>query len=127
MQSRPKGRGFKPNSLMTQQRKRRPCVQVCQHRSCLRGGAEAVLSAFEAQAAATGDFMVIASDCMGQCSASPNVQVIQNDRTWYCRVTPEDVPEIVAEHLQGGKQVERLLHPRIHQYRGHRFELGERG
>lgn len=101
---------------MTKNRKRRPCVQVCQHRSCLRGGAEAVLSAFEAQAAATGDFVVMTSDCMGQCSASPNVQVLQGDRAWYCRVTPEDVPEIVTQHLQGGQRVERLLHPRIHQH-----------
>jgi (2Fe-2S) ferredoxin len=101
---------------MTHPRKPKPCVQVCQHRSCVRAGAEAVFAAFEAQAQATGDFMLIASDCMGQCSASPNVQVIQNDRAWYCRVTPEDVPEIVARHIQGGERVKRLLHPRIHQH-----------
>lgn len=100
---------------MTHKRKRRSSVQVCQYRSCIRGGAEAVLLAFEEQAKATGDFTVIVSECMGQCSAGPNVQVLQNDRTWYCRVTPKDVPEIVAQHLQGGKRVERLLHPRIHQ------------
>ena len=101
---------------MAKSRKRRSTVQICQHQSCLRGGAAAVLSTFEEQAQATGDFMVIPSECMGQCSAGPNVQVLQNDRTWYCRVTPGDVGEIVAQHLQGGERIPRLLHPRIHQH-----------
>lgn len=36
------------------------------------------------------------------------------DETWYARVKPEDVPEIVEQHLNQNKPVERLLHPRLH-------------
>jgi len=90
-----------------------PCVLVCQYRSCLRGGGEAVFAAFETLEQETGCFVLSSSNCMGQCSAGPNVQVL-NDRTWYCRVTIADVPEIVEVHLQGGKRVDRLLHARFH-------------
>jgi len=57
--------------------------------------------------------LVSASDCMGQCSSGPTVYITP-DRTWYCRVKPEDVAEIVVQHVQLNQPVERLLHPRFH-------------
>jgi (2Fe-2S) ferredoxin len=50
---------------------------------------------------------------MGQCSSGPTVYVTP-DRTWYCRVKPEDAIEIVTQHVQLNQPVERLLHPRFH-------------
>ncbi|MBE9182191.1 (2Fe-2S) ferredoxin domain-containing protein [Oculatella sp. LEGE 06141] len=90
---------------------KRRCVLVCQHRSCLRNGSEAVLVAFR-QASAPGLF-VNGSDCMGQCTAGPTVRVMP-DGTWYCRIQPQDVPTIVEQHLQAGNPVEALMHPRFH-------------
>jgi (2Fe-2S) ferredoxin len=84
---------------------------VCQHTSCLAAGSAAVLAAFEA--AEVGDFSVTSCGCQGQCSAGPTVRIIPEE-TWYCRVQPEDVPQIVEQHLIGGKPVEDKLHPRIH-------------
>lgn len=87
------------------------CVLVCQHRSCLANGSEAVLAAFEA--ADLNDFMVMGTGCQGQCSSGPTVRIVPEE-AWYCRVKPSDVPVIVEQHLLGGKRVEAKLHPRIH-------------
>lgn len=86
-------------------------ILVCQHRSCQKNGSEAVLKAF--QEVVSEYDRVIESDCQGQCNLGPTVRVLP-DETWYCRVQPSDVPEIVEQHLQQDKPVERLLHPRMH-------------
>lgn len=90
---------------------RRRFVGICQNRSCLRSGSDRVLAAFSKYQ--SGELMVAASGCLGQCGSGPMVKVMP-DNTWYCRVRPSDVPEIVTEHLQGGQPVKRLLHPRFH-------------
>ena len=87
------------------------CVLVCQYKSCLTNGSEAVLAAFEA--ADLNDFTVMGTGCQGQCSSGPTVRIVPEE-TWYCRVKPSDVPVIVGQHLKGGKRVEAKLHPRIH-------------
>ncbi|NJN87465.1 MAG: (2Fe-2S) ferredoxin domain-containing protein [Leptolyngbyaceae cyanobacterium SL_7_1] len=89
----------------------RRCIFVCQHRSCSRSGAAEVLAAF--QAAQVPGVLASASDCMGQCSSGPTVQVMP-DNTWYCRVKPSDVPMIVEQHLLGNTPVQTLLHSRFH-------------
>lgn len=96
----------------------RHCIAICQYHSCARNRAAEVLKAF--QEIAPTDVSVSASDCMGQCSSGTTVYVTP-DRTWYCRVKPEDVTEIVAQHLQLNQPVERLLHPRFHP----RFGFGD--
>ncbi|NEQ89149.1 MAG: (2Fe-2S) ferredoxin domain-containing protein [Moorea sp. SIO2I5] len=89
----------------------KPCVLVCQYKSCLAVGSAEVLAAFEQ--ADLSDFSVIGTICQGQCSSGPTVRIVPEE-TWYCRVKPQDVPVIVEEHLQGGKLVSAKLHPRIH-------------
>ncbi len=96
----------------------RHCIAICQYHSCARNRAVEVLKTF--QEIAPTDVLVSASDCMGQCSSGTTVYVTP-DRTWYCRVKPEDVTEIVAQHLQLNQPVERLLHPRFHP----RFGFGD--
>ncbi|HEY9832814.1 MAG TPA: (2Fe-2S) ferredoxin domain-containing protein [Stenomitos sp.] len=87
------------------------CVLVCQHRSCLANGSEAVLAAFEA--ADLTDFTVMGTDCQGQCTSGPTVRIVPEE-TWYWRVQPSDVPMIVEQHLKGGKPVDDKLNTRIH-------------
>lgn len=89
----------------------RRCVLVCQHRSCLRSGSEAVLAEF--RAAAVANVFVSASDCLGQCGSGPTVRVLPDD-AWYCRIKPNQVEAIVTEHLQNDQPVRALLHPRFH-------------
>ncbi|MEK6557992.1 MAG: NAD(P)H-dependent oxidoreductase subunit E, partial [Candidatus Margulisiibacteriota bacterium] len=47
--------------------------------------------------------------CVGFCSEGP-VMVIHPDDVTYCRVSVEDVPQIVQEHLREGRRVTRLIH-----------------
>jgi (2Fe-2S) ferredoxin len=84
---------------------------VCQHQSCQRHGSEAVLKAFE-QHSVPG-ITVECSGCQGQCNIGPTVRILP-DETWYYRVQPEDVPQIVEQHLQQGQPVREKLNPRIH-------------
>ena len=44
--------------------------------------------------------------CFGACQEGPNV-VVYPEKSWYARVKPEDLDEIV-EHLAGGPHVQRL-------------------
>ncbi len=45
--------------------------------------------------------------CFGICEKGPIV-VVYPDNVWYNAVTPDDVTEIIEEHIEGGKIVERL-------------------
>ncbi len=46
--------------------------------------------------------------CQGFCEMGP-VMVVEPENIFYCRVKPKDVAEIVAETVQAGNVVERLL------------------
>jgi (2Fe-2S) ferredoxin len=88
-------------------------VWVCQNRSCLAQGAAAVLQAFEQQLVDHPVAQAIACDCQGQCNMSTTVRVI-TDETWYCRIQPEQVAQIIQAHFIQGEPVQSLLHPRFH-------------
>ncbi|WP_406676267.1 NADH-quinone oxidoreductase subunit NuoF [Moorella sp. ACPs] len=49
------------------------------------------------------------SGCHGFCQMGPLVR-LEPAGILYCKVTKEDVPEIIAEHLINGRPVERLLY-----------------
>lgn len=49
-----------------------------------------------------------AAGCLDQCARGPTV-VVYPEGVWYGGVTPEDVPEIIEQHLLGGEVVERLV------------------
>ncbi|MBK3516775.1 NADH-quinone oxidoreductase subunit NuoF [Carboxylicivirga marina] len=54
------------------------------------------------------EVQVVRTGCFGFCEKGPVVKMVP-DNTFYVQVTPEDAPEIVAEHLVKGRKVERLL------------------
>ncbi|MEM6251879.1 MAG: (2Fe-2S) ferredoxin domain-containing protein [Cyanobacteria bacterium P01_D01_bin.156] len=101
-----------PNSTA----KKRHFIQVCQYRSCQRFQSIDVLTALKHYASDT--LMVSASSCLGQCGSGPTVRV-SPDNVWYCRVRPQDVDTIMEQHIQNGKPVKQLLHPRFHPDYGH--------
>jgi (2Fe-2S) ferredoxin len=81
--------------------------------SCRARGAAEVLSAFKQQLVDSGFKRVIRPNkagCLDQCANGVCV-VVYPDAVWYGRVTPGDVPEIIAKHLIGGEPVRRLLIP----------------
>jgi NADP-reducing hydrogenase subunit HndC len=52
---------------------------------------------------------IVRTGCFGLCEAGP-IMVIYPEGAFYSRVQPEDVSEIVSEHLLKGRIVERLIH-----------------
>jgi (2Fe-2S) ferredoxin len=93
-------------------------IQVCTNQMpadhplgcCHDRGAQANLRKLkeELQARGLGDrIRVSTSGCFARCENGPNM-VVYPDAVWYGRVTPEDVVEIIEEHLIGGRPVERL-------------------
>jgi (2Fe-2S) ferredoxin len=94
----------------------RPYVQhilVCTDRKskqCKKGG-PVVLKAFEKAIKGRRlgrQVMVTEIGHIGGCSLGPNV-IIYPEGVWYGRVMPDDVDEIIDEHLLAGRVVERLL------------------
>jgi (2Fe-2S) ferredoxin len=53
------------------------------------------------------------SGCLDACEFGPSV-VVYPEGIWYGGVKPEDVPEIIEQHIMGGQPVERL---RIEKYK----------
>lgn len=70
-------------------------------------GVHAALKQQVAAAGLKGRVRVNHSGCMDQCGHGPMV-VVYPETVWYAGVRPEDVAEIVREHLVGGRPVERL-------------------
>ena len=58
--------------------------------------------------AGEGKVRVNQAGCLDRCELGP-VLVIYPEETWYTYVDKTDVDEIIAEHLQHGRIVERLL------------------
>lgn len=70
-------------------------------------GVHARLKKAVAQAGLKGRVRVNHAGCLDQCGYGPMV-VVYPDAVWYWGVRPEDVEQIVQEHLIAGRPVERL-------------------
>ena len=87
-------------------------VLVCGGTGCTSSGSKAVQAAFEENINACGlaeEVKLVQTGCFGLCELGP-VVIIYPEGTFYSRVTPEDVKEIVEEHLLKGRVVERLVY-----------------
>jgi len=87
-------------------------VLICGGTGCTSSGSVAIQEAFESNIEANGlseEVKVVQTGCFGLCALGP-VVIVYPDGTFYSRVTPEDVKEIVEEHLLKGRKVERLIY-----------------
>ena len=55
----------------------------------------------------TGKVRINKAGCLGRCDQGP-VLVVYPDNVWYTCIDQDDVDEIISEHLQNGRVVERL-------------------
>ncbi len=81
--------------------------------SCGRRGSGEVYAAFQLELARRGlppGIKVTATGCLTPCRHGPTMAVYP-EGAWYGAITPADVPEIVASHLDDDTCVERLLLP----------------
>lgn len=81
--------------------------------SCAAKGSEAIREEFKKQIyerGLKGRMRANAAGCLDQCENGCTV-VVYPEQVWYGHVKPEDVNEIIEEHLLKGNVVERLLMP----------------
>jgi NADP-reducing hydrogenase subunit HndC len=84
---------------------------VCGGSSCRSSASDSIIEKFKSEIAAKGlenEVQVIMTGCFGFCENGPIIKVLP-DNIFYTQVKPEDVTEIIEEHVINGKKVNRLL------------------
>ncbi len=87
-------------------------VLICGGTGCTSSGSMSIKEALEKELAAQGlteEIKIVTTGCFGLCALGP-IMIVYPDGTFYSMVTPEDMPEIVEEHLLKGRPVERLIY-----------------
>ncbi len=87
-------------------------VLICGGTGCTSSGSNKIQEAFVSALEANGiseEVKIVQTGCFGLCELGP-VVIVHPDGTFYSRVTPEDVAEIVSEHLLKGRPVDRLVY-----------------
>ena len=87
-------------------------VLVCGGTGCTSSGSQAILAKLEEELKLKGleeEIKLVQTGCFGLCALGP-IMIVYPEGTFYSQVTPEDIPEIVEEHLLKGRLVERLVY-----------------
>ena len=87
-------------------------VLICGGTACCSGGADKLVEEFAANLESAGikdTVQVVKTGCLGFCEQGPIVKILPQG-TFYVQVKPEDVKDIVAEHLVKGRVVQRLCY-----------------
>ena len=87
-------------------------VLICGGTGCTSSGSKQIQAAFKENIESFGlsdEVKIVQTGCFGLCALGP-VVIIHPEGTFYSRVQPEDVKEIVEEHLLKGRIVERLVY-----------------
>ena len=93
---------------MTGKRER---IYVCAGTGCMSSKSALIIENFKRELKDRGlaDTKVIMTGCFGLCSMGPIV-ITQPDDVFYSMVSPDDVTQIVEEHIAGGTPVQRLVY-----------------
>jgi NADP-reducing hydrogenase subunit HndC len=86
-------------------------VLVCGGTGCTSSNSEMILQELEKQLTdkkIENEVKVVRTGCFGLCAEGP-VVVVYPEGSMYVMVKPEDISEIVSEHLLKGRVVKRLL------------------
>ncbi|MBQ7075420.1 MAG: NAD(P)H-dependent oxidoreductase subunit E, partial [Clostridia bacterium] len=87
-------------------------ILVCGGTGCTSSGSEKLISEFETQLSRVGmadEVKVVKTGCFGLCALGPIV-IVYPEGAFYSRITPENVKEIVDEHIVKGRIVKHLLY-----------------
>ena len=87
-------------------------VLICGGTGCTSSGSLKIQDEFARCLEANGlteEVKIVQTGCFGLCALGP-VVIIHPEGTFYSRVEPTDVEEIVTEHLLKGRVVERLVY-----------------
>ena len=87
-------------------------VLVCGGTGCTSSNSELIIERLKEEIQAHGlekEVNVIRTGCFGLCALGP-IMIVYPEGAFYSMVKPDDVPEIVEEHLLKGRIVKRLLY-----------------
>ena len=87
-------------------------ILVCGGTGCTSSNSELIIEKLQEEIKAKGlekEVNVVRTGCFGLCALGP-IMIVYPEGSFYSMVTPEDVPEIVEEHLLKGRIVKRLLY-----------------
>ena len=87
-------------------------VLVCGGTGCTSSGSEQIITELEKEIKAVGleeEVKVVKTGCFGLCALGP-IMIVYPEGSFYSRVHPEDIKEIVDEHLLKSRIVKRLLY-----------------
>lgn len=90
----------------------RPCITTCLGTGCHAYASKEVYRAFEDEITSrglTGKVELRGTGCHGFCEQGPIVVIFPGE-ICYCRVKPEDVPDIISTTVLDNQVVERLLY-----------------
>ncbi|KPU44079.1 NADP-reducing hydrogenase subunit HndC [Oxobacter pfennigii] len=87
-------------------------IMVCKGTGCNSSSSELIAQNFEKELKENGlenEVIVERTGCFGLCALGP-VVIVYPEAAFYSQIKPEDVHEIVTEHLLKGRVVKRLLY-----------------
>ena len=87
-------------------------ILVCGGTGCTSSGSTKIIEVLQTEIEKQGlskEVCVVQTGCHGLCALGP-IMVIYPEATFYSMVKPEDIPEIVSEHLLKGRVVSRLVY-----------------
>ena len=87
-------------------------VLICGGTGCTSSNSMSVRDALVAELKLAGiedEIKVVTTGCFGLCALGP-IMIVYPEGTFYSKVKPEDMKQIVTEHLVGGNPVRHLLY-----------------
>ncbi len=87
-------------------------LMVCAGTACVANKALPLIDALKEELLKRGlerKYLVVPTGCNGFCAQGP-IMVVQPEGIFYQKLTAEDLGEVIDQHLEGGKPVERLLY-----------------
>ena len=87
-------------------------VLICGGTGCTSSGSQALRTKLADELKLKGledEIQIVQTGCFGLCALGP-IMIVYPEGTFYSRVTVDDIPEIVEEHLLKGRIVERLVY-----------------
>ena len=100
------------DEILSQRTREKPTISICGGTGCHAYKCEDVANAFQKEIKRQGladQVELKVTGCHGFCERGP-LMVLYPEKIFYQRISPSDVPEILAETVVKGNVIERLLY-----------------
>lgn len=91
---------------------KRSQILLCGGTGCTSSGSQTLIKEFKKELIKhelMDEVELVITGCFGLCELGP-VVIVYPEGTFYSRVEPSDIPELVEEHLVKGRPLERLIY-----------------